>query len=196
MFSTAEKNAALDAIATFYVGAHDDYPGDDGSHELSGGAPAYARKQVNPGAAAAGARISAETPSLDIPAGTLSWLSVWSAAAAGTYRGCFPQGGMRKRFFADPVTDEIFSPAHGFADGTKIVFFGSGLAPGGLTAGTIYFVVSATTDTFKVATTLGGPAIDINAGSGAQVWVSRIIPLTYGSQSTYDLTGFIADLND
>lgn len=48
---------------------------------------------------------------------------------------------------------------HGLANGTPIMFTTTGALPGGLTAGTTYYVVSASTDTFSVAATPGGTAI-------------------------------------
>lgn len=66
----------------------------------------------------------------------------------------------RKFATAAASTDVITSAAHGKADGDKIVFL-SGYAPAGLTANTTYFVRDSTTNTFKVAATNGGSAIDI-----------------------------------
>lgn len=67
---------------------------------------------------------------------------------------------------ASTVTITIASPgvvswtAHGLINGTPIVFSTTGALPTGLTAGTTYFVVSAATDTFSVAATSGGAAIN------------------------------------
>lgn len=57
--------------------------------------------------------------------------------------------------------------AHGLPNGTPVVFTSTGALPTGLTAGTTYYVVGASTDTFSVAATPGGTAIDTSsAGSG------------------------------
>lgn len=63
---------------------------------------------------------------------------------------------------AQATGDTITSTAHGYANGQKIVFQ-SGYAPAGLTANTTYFVVGQTANTFQVAATSGGAAIDITA---------------------------------
>jgi hypothetical protein len=56
---------------------------------------------------------------------------------------------------------------HGLPNGTPVVFTTTGALPTGLTAGTTYYVVGASTDTFNVASTPGGSAIDTSsAGSG------------------------------
>jgi hypothetical protein len=57
--------------------------------------------------------------------------------------------------------------AHGLPNGTAVTFTTTGALPTGLTAGTTYYVVNANTDTFNVAATLGGTAINTTgAGSG------------------------------
>lgn len=64
---------------------------------------------------------------------------------------------------------------HGLVAGQPIVFSTTGALPTGLTAGTIYYVVSAglTTNTFSVAATPGGAAIDTTAaGSGTHTAVA------------------------
>lgn len=64
------------------------------------------------------------------------------------------------------VTIPLASPAvvnwaaHGLAAGAPILFTTTGALPTGLTAGTIYYVLADTADTFKVAATIGGTAIN------------------------------------
>ena len=57
--------------------------------------------------------------------------------------------------------------AHGLRNDDAVVFRTSGGLPTGLTVGTVYYVVNKATDTFKVAATVGGAAINTSsAGSG------------------------------
>lgn len=49
--------------------------------------------------------------------------------------------------------------AHGLSNGTAVTFTTTGSLPTGLTVGTTYYVVNATTNYFNVAATLGGTAI-------------------------------------
>jgi hypothetical protein len=64
-------------------------------------------------------------------------------------------------------TDTITSAAHGFVDGEMVFCYSSGTMPGGLTAWMPYYVRDAATDTFKLAATSGGTAINITStGSG------------------------------
>ncbi len=59
--------------------------------------------------------------------------------------------------------------SHGYAINDKIVLSTSGALPTGLTAGTVYYIISAgfTANAFEVSTTLGGSAVNTTgAGSG------------------------------
>lgn len=57
--------------------------------------------------------------------------------------------------------------AHGLSNGDPIVFSTTGALPAPLVAGTLYYVVSSTTNSFSVAATAGGTAINTTAaGSG------------------------------
>lgn len=55
--------------------------------------------------------------------------------------------------------------AHGLANGTPVAFTTTGTLPTGLSPNTIYYVVSTATNTFDVAATVGGSAINT---SGSQ----------------------------
>lgn len=78
----------------------------------------------------------------------------------------------RALFTADNSTDTITSAAHGLSDGDVIVFHTlTGTLPSGLTAGTPYYVRDSATDTFKVATTSGGSAVNITTnGTDPNFW--------------------------
>jgi hypothetical protein len=60
----------------------------------------------------------------------------------------------------DAGTNVCTRDGHGYSDGDPIKFFTSGTLPTSLSPNTQYFVRDATTDTFKVALTSGGAAID------------------------------------
>ena len=78
----------------------------------------------------------------------------------------------------DVGTDTITAPAHGLINNTIVRFSGSSL-PAPLVAGTNYYVISTTTDTFKVSATLGGPAINITTTGSDNVQISIPRDLTY-----------------
>lgn len=67
----------------------------------------------------------------------------------------------------DLTTDTLTSNNHGYANGTAVVISSTVSVPGGLQNGIVYYVVGATTNTFQLAATVGGPAINLtSAGSG------------------------------
>lgn len=83
------KDTMLDALVGVAVWAslHDGDPGTTGANELTGGSPAYARKQLTWGTAAAGA-VSAGLVTFDVPAGaTVDHFGLWDAATAGNFFG-------------------------------------------------------------------------------------------------------------
>lgn len=72
------------------------------------------------------------------------------------------------------TTDIITKTAHGLIDGDKVNFTSSTTLPGGLSAGTVYYVKVASSSTFQVSTTLGGAAVDLTSqGTGTHT----LIPL-------------------
>jgi len=92
--------------------------------------------------------------------------------------------GMRAFASDDVTTEAIKVAAHGLATDDRVAFFAgpNGSLPAGITEGTVYFVRSgSTTDTFTVATTSGGAAVNVTAmGVGL---VAKIKPLTVAQTS-------------
>lgn len=179
--SALAKNQALDGITISSVSVHDAYPGTTGASEISGAT----RASVNVGASVGGVRSLAASVSVTVPACTIRWLG-WRNESGFLF--ATPNGGATpKNFVAVPSTDLIHCVSHGYADATKIVFWG-GTAPLPLVAGTIYFVRDATTDSFKVAATSGGGAIDLTAGASSGCWVSTIEEKTYLGSAVHSIT--------
>lgn len=180
---TYTKNAALDGLSFTHASLHSSYPGTTGANEISGGA--YARKAVTVSAASGGQRILASSVAFTVPACTVRWIGWWDGSnfLFGTPNG----GAVPRNFVALASDDTIYSPAHGYADGTTVVFWG-GTAPIGTNSGTIYYVRDAATDSFKVAATLAGTAIDLTATASSGCWVSEITAKTYAAAATHTVT--------
>lgn len=68
----------------------------------------------------------------------------------------------------DAATDTFTLSHHGYNNG-DVVYFSSGSVPAGLTADNDYYVIAATTSTFKVSASRGGSAMDITADSSGIV---------------------------
>lgn len=194
------KNLMLDAIPnTWFLGLHTTL-GASGT-EVTGGAPAYARKAVTFNVAAAGSKDIAAAQTFDIPASTtIRAVQLWTLSTAGTSRAWMPAGSTARRAItvvaADLAGNTIQSPAHGLSAGQSVVFWATiGAAlPTGLAEDTEYFVIATglTADVFEVSTTLGGAAVDITAiGDGD---VQKFTPEVFAGQGTYQVTSFAVSL--
>ena len=104
-YTPAGKNLMLNALRgtnpaapITHASLHMAAPGDTGANEVTGGTPAYARKAIAFGGAAAGSMEASSAPVFDVPAGTtVTHVGFWSALAGGTFLG-----------YAD-VTDESWA---------------------------------------------------------------------------------------
>lgn len=157
--------------------------------EATGGSPAYARQTVAWGTAASGARSNSGALTFDVAAGTYGFLTFYNSLTANTnnYHGYAPINGSVKGFFSVDTTltnDQVFSVAHGLVDTDRVMVYNvfAESLPTGLSEGTMYFVVSSATNTFKVSLTSGGSAVDITAVGGGEGYFQKVIPETFASQ--------------
>lgn len=197
MFTASANNLMLDALgsAVTHLALHTAWSA-TGTNEVTGGSPAYARKAVTWAAAASSSKSMSGTVVFDVPGSstTVAFVGLRTALTAGTHHGMIPLGGTGyKEVQVDTTANTIISEGHGFANGDQVVFLG-GTAPGGLTEGTIYWVRDVTTDTFAVAATSGGAAIDLTSDGGADVRVSKIVPETFANQGTYTVSALTLTL--
>jgi len=161
--------------------------------EATGGGPAYARLAAAwqaAGTPAAGQRGNSAILTFDVPAGTYSDFLLMNhlTTNSGNYFGYIPFGGAAAiRVFgtvdaADVTANAITSSAHGMANTDRVRVYNvvAETLPAGLTEGTMYFVVGATTDTFQVSLTSGGAAVDIT-GIG-ELFAQRVVPEVFAAQ--------------
>lgn len=206
-FNDLARNAALDgldesvAAGILYVGVNtlvtappsDGTPGTGATAaatEATGGSPAYARQLVTWSAASGGQKSNSGALTFDVPAGQYAFLTLWNALTGngGTqYRGWVPLNGNIKGFFSVDTTltnDALLSVSHGLSNGDRVILFNvfSESLPTGLTEGAVYYVVNATTNSFKVSSTSGGAAIDITGTGGGEGYFQSVIPETFGAQ--------------
>lgn len=182
MFTTSAKNTMLDSLTVTAASLHTGFPGSTGANEVSGGS--YARQTPSFGAASGAVR-TAGSLSWSVPASTtVRWVGYWNGS---TFLFCAPNGANPQEFVANPSDDTIRCPAHGFSDTQTIVFYGA-TPPGGLTEGAVYYVRDATTDTFKVAATSGGAAIDLTSSGSSACQVSKITEQAYASADTHTIS--------
>lgn len=179
----ATKNGALNGIAVTHASLHSAFPGATGAYELSGSG--YAQQAVTINTATGGVRLLNAAVSFAVPASTVRWVGLWNGAA---FVGAAPNGGATPRNFMGLASDDtVYAAGHGYANGQKIVFY-AGTPPGGLTEGAVYYVRESTTDTFKVAATLGGAAIDLTSAPSFGCVVCAITEDVYASAGTHTLS--------
>ena len=105
-------------------------------------------------------------------------------------------------FTADAGTDFITSVSHGLSDGDAILVDTTVAdLPAGLSINTLYYVRDKTTNTFKVALTAGGSAIDItDAGTGTHSFYTSFkvpnlkgrIPVGYTASAPTFIATFVS----
>jgi hypothetical protein len=171
-----------------YLSLHSAYSA-TGGNELSGGT--YARVADSWGAAAASSIALASTPyTINVPASsTVGWIGFWDALTSGNFQGMVPNSGgtAAYAYTALASTDIATAPGSAYTAGQAVVVFptGGSVTPGGLTAGTVYYIISPSSDTFKLSATSGGSAVNVTAdGSGL---VQVILVETYVSAGTFSL---------
>lgn len=185
MLSNFAENELLDALTGVgsyvttqaYLSLHTADPGETGANEVAGGS--YARQTVTFDAAASGVTQNATLEEFTgMPTATITDAGLWDAVSGGNFLTAIPLGAPARGFAsAIASTDAFTSPAHGLVDDDRVRFravSGVGNLPTGLSESTLYFVVSAATDTFQVSATLGGAAVNFTT-DGDVMWI-RVIP--------------------
>jgi hypothetical protein len=173
--STFAANAVLNkllrnvnfTVSNVFVSLHTGEPGLTGVNEAAGGS--YARAAATFGAAASGSCSNSAIIDIVSPGAVLSHFGVWDAASSGNFLWGGPLLGSRIPFVADAGDDVLIAMAHGLAtnDRVQLRIDYAGTTPGGLSLTTVYWVIDATTDTFRVSLTQGGAAVAISSdGSG------------------------------
>lgn len=83
----ATKETGSVAITTLgtWINVHTGSPGTTGANEATGGTPANARKQTTWTAGASDGVVPGSQVTIDVPAGTYTHFSCWTASSGGTY---------------------------------------------------------------------------------------------------------------
>lgn len=182
------QNSAADGLAAVvgFLSLHIGDPSTTGANELTGGAPAYARKAVAWSAASTGQRTNSGLITFDVPGlagGFIYWIGMFSLVTAGVYYGAAPPGGQIARQASVLASTDFFtSPGHSLANGDQAVVFDAegGGVPAGLVEGTTYFVVGVSGSTFQLSLTSGGAAVNVTADG--YCWYQKSIPETFVGQ--------------
>lgn len=131
---------------------------------------------------------------ITVPAGYLACPLAQTNISRATYAALW--GAIHKE---SAVTISIATPgvitwnAHPLVNGLPVVLSTTGALPTGLVAGTIYYVVGATANTFNLSATVGGAAIN-TTGSQSGVHTAVCAPWGVGDGSTtFGMPWFPAD---
>jgi hypothetical protein len=197
-FSTTAQDQMLDSLnggspssIIAYASLHSAYSS-SGSNELTGGSPSYARQAVTWSSAGSGSKVSASVAgNFNVPAGsTVAFVGLWSASSSGTFAGMGPNGGATQYAYtgtnASPCV--FTAPGSSYSNGNTVVLLPAAGAtiPTGFTAGTVYYVVSASGVTFELSATSGGSAINSSA-AGAGL-VQAITAEVFNGQGLFTLS--------
>lgn len=189
-FTVSAKNAMLNALTYGFGSLHTDFPGQIGSNEVTGGS--YARQALTVGTASGEQRVMTGAMSFPVPATTVRWVGFWDAGS--NFLGYSANGGSPLEFVVDTSSNLIISPAHLLTNGTKVVFY-DGTAPAPLVQGTIYFVITATANTFQVSATSGGSALVLTTPGTSECQCSAIVEDVFAAPGTETVSAASFALN-
>jgi len=192
VFVDSALNTMLDSLAALLDEAslHTAFS-TTGANEVVGGS--YARQAITWNAAASGALDSSNAPSFSVPgSNTIRFIGFYDTVPSpDVFQGMMPnqQAGDEgpRRFVVDVTNDTIEDPTNAFVNDENLVFIG-GTAPGGLTEGTVYWIVSRTATDYGVAATQGGGSITLTTEGDQDVRIWQIREETFASDGTFNLT--------
>jgi hypothetical protein len=161
-------NAAVGPNSFLSVALHTADPGDAGTQATSETAyTGYARVFV--ARTTGGWTVSGTAPTQAAPFANIDFPACTGGTSTITYFsvGIGQVSGAAGSITCTAATPGVFTwTAHGLAVGQAFYFLGT--APTGLTAGVVYYVQSATINTFQIAATAGGTAL-ATTGTGASM---------------------------
>lgn len=211
-FVNAEKLAQLDRVlgsgspATLYIAALTTMPAEAGTGYAEPAGGSYARKSVT--------NNSTNFPAAAMNGSTaekmLAVTQAFAAASAswGTIKGyalldSATVGAGTMYAFAEAIqspkvitavtagTDTMTAATHGLSEDMEVQFKAqNGSLPTGLSANTVYYVISAglTANDFRVSATLGGSAVDITDTGSGTLRVFQSFWKTIGNGDTLSIT--------
>lgn len=87
--------------------------------------------------------------------------------------------------FTAATSNVITSTGHGLVDDDTIKLTTSNTLPAGLSLATLYYIIDATTNTFKVSTSQGGSEVNItDTGTGTHKWNQHSLARAFGIATT------------
>lgn len=165
LLDTVFRNQAFTPITGVKASVHNGDPGTTGSNEIAG----TTRQDVTFNPASGGnVAVAANVPFTNMPGSDVLYLGYW--ASDNRFIGSGPNGTLKD--FVATATDDVFTSAgHGYSDGMSVALLApsTGSLPSGVSADTIYYVRDAATNTFKLAASPGGAAINLTVDGAGRV---------------------------
>jgi hypothetical protein len=184
-------NAATAPLTSLYVSLHTADPGEAGDQTTGEAAyTGYARVAVarTSGGWAVTADSVSPVAAVVFPActggsATVTYFGVGTAASgAGKLLYSGPLGSAQGAFTAKASTDTVSAPSGSFAVNDPISFQPlRGFAlPGGITAGTVYFVKTVSGTDVTISTTAGGATLDVTTDGAGSCFKGTQMSVTVG----------------
>lgn len=177
------RNTDFTRPANIYAAAYTAAPSDaGGGTEVAGGS--YARVAIATGASsgwdAASGGATANTAVATFPTATANWgeilaMGLLDASSAGNLMFWGWLATLSYTFTGANTGDLFTAPGHTLANGDRVILKGSAL-PTGVSADTVYYVISMSGNTFQLSLTSGGAAIALTADGAGVVW--KLAPKT------------------
>lgn len=180
----------VQAVALFIAAPSDT----GGGTEVSGGS--YARVALNPsntnwtstqggtsGASTGTSGITTNAIAVTFPAPSANWgtvvaVGIFDATTSGNLKSWefLTTANSKFLFTAVASTDTFFAPGHNFANGEQVACRpkANSALPTGITANSLYYVISVSGASFALATTAGGTAINITTDGAGEV--IKVVP--------------------
>ena len=180
------RNTTFSRPANVHVSAHTGNPTETGANEVAVGN--YARQAVATGAssgwAASSNGITDNVSAITFPAATVAWgdvvgIGIWDAATAGNLLEAFWLTNEGWAFTGANAGDLITAFGHTFANGDRVVLQPQldSVIPAGLSADTIYYVISVSGGTLQLSLTAGGAAIVLTGDGGGAIHKLQVKPI-------------------
>lgn len=171
-------NAVTAALTNLYVSLLASWPGSAGTQSTGEVAyTGYARIPVarTAGGFAVATNTVQPVANIDFGACTAGSATAMFAGVGTAVNGVgkllgFATIGGAPQIASAALTDTITAYAHGLVTDDRVVFYPgyNVVVPAGIVEGTVYFVrAGSTADTFTIATTSGGVAVDVTGAAGA-----------------------------
>lgn len=201
-------STAYSVPATLYVGLYTVLPIEDGTGgtEVTGGS--YARVAVTnnttnfPNATGGNPSTKSNGVAITFTTATANWgdvigLGIFDASSSGNLLAFQPLTGTSYAYTALASNDIFTAPGSSFSNTNtvQLLYDLGGTTPTGVVIGTTYYIVSASGNTFKLAATSGGSAIDITVDGSGRIALQSTKTVASGDTASFAISALTIGLD-